>query len=56
MRKVDSEKVEGSRYIGICGKSIVSYASQLALSCNARHWLHKAGRKKQHMSSQVSKG
>ena len=27
-----NEKVEGSRYIGICGTSIGSYASQLALT------------------------
>ena len=49
MGKADSrlnEKVEGSRYFGICGTSIWSYASQLALSCKARLWHHKAGSKK----------
>ena len=43
---MNEEKEEGSRYIGICGKSIGSYASQLALSCKARLWHHKVGGKK----------
>ena len=43
--KADSrfnEKVEGSRYIGVCGTSVGAMPvklQQLALSCKARPWL-----------------
>ena len=58
MGKADSrhkEEVESMQVLWYCGKSIGSYSSQLALSCNARLWLHKAGSKIKHMSSQVRK-
>ena len=64
--KADSRQVEvglmrkwrGAGTLVFCGKSIGSYASQLALSCEARLWHHKAGFKKEKkgMSSQVAKG
>ena len=36
-------KWRGVGTLVFCGKSIGSYASQLALSCEARLWYHKAG-------------
>ena len=39
-------KWRGAGTLVFCGTSIGSYASQLALSCEARLWHHKAGFKR----------
>ena len=53
--KADSRQVEGAGTLVFCGKSIGSYASQLALSCEARLWHHKTGFKREKKKVSLAK-